>query len=453
METLEINAPPGCRPTNLLVQGDNLEVAGLWAAEYAGKVDLVYLDPPFASGADYGCSTLREGHRHRQHAYGDRFAGGLSGYREWMAPRLRAAADLLAPDGAFYLHCDTRACHVLRGLLDEILGEDRFRAQIAWRRTTSHPDARFYGAVHDVILFYADRRHPMAPVATQRDPEMVRRYYRYRDPDGRLFMSDNLTGAGAGPARAFGERGILEPPHGRHWLHDQEGLDRLLAENRVFWTRNGVPRLKKYLDEAEGIPAGDLWLDIQPLRSWHRSEATGYATQKPEALLERIVRASSRPDSLVADLFCGSGTTLAVAQRLGRRWLGCDLGAVAVQTSRRRLLRSAGRQPFAVARVGVESPPMEAPDVVLEDGGVRLAGLRGIQSSSWIARVEGWAVQWNLEPGAFRPDWWGLRGEDGRLPLVCRPGPSLGGGRDVLVRVYGVDGGLATVRAAGTGTP
>ncbi len=452
MEILEINGPPSCHPGNLLVQGDNLEVARLLASEYAGKVDLVYLDPPFATGASYGCSTLREGRRHRQHAYGDRFAGGLSGYREWMAPRLQAAADLLAPDGAFYLHCDTGACHVLRGLLDEILGEQRFRAQIVWRRTTSHPDAHFFGAVHDVILFYADRQHPMNRVLVQRDPDMVRRYYRYRDPDGRVFMSDNLTGAGAGSARSFGERGVLEPPHGRHWLHDQEGLDRLLAENRVFWTRNGVPRLKKYLDEAEGIPAGDLWLDIQPLRSWHRSEATGYATQKPEALLERIVRASSRPDSLVADLFCGSGTTLAVADRLGRRWLGCDVGPVAVQTTRRRLLGQVGHQPFAVARVGAV-PPMAAPEVVLEDGRVRLVGLRGVPAGSWTAGVEAWAVDWTPESGAFRPDWWGLRGGDGRLPLVCVPRPHPEDGRAPLVRVYGVDGGVATVLAVGTGTP
>ncbi len=452
METLELNGPPGCQPANLLVQGDNLEVARLLAAEHAGKVDLVYLDPPFASGMDYGCSTLREGRKHQQHAYGDRFPGGLAGYREWMAPRLEAAAALLAPDGAFYLHCDTGACHVLRCLLDDLLGERRFRAQIAWRRTTSHPDAHFYGAVHDVILFYADRQHPMNPVRMQRDPEMVRRYYRYQDPDGRLFMSDNLTGAGAGPERSFGDRGILKPPHGRHWLHDQEGLDRLLAQDRVFWTRNGVPRLKKYLDEAEGIPAGDLWLDIQPLRSWHRREATGYATQKPEGLLERIVRASSRPGSLVADLFCGSGTTLAVAERLGRRWLGCDVGPVAVQATRRRLLGMAAR-PFAVARIGVEPPPMPAPEVAWQEGRVHLLGLHGVGPDSWPAMVDCWAVQWTPEAGAFRPDWWGLRGQDGRLPVLSEPSPLRAGGGPPTVRVHGVDGGLATVRAGGTGTP
>ena len=134
-----------------------------------------------------------------------------------MEPRLEAAARLLAPDGALYLHCDTRACHVLRVLLDRILGEPRFRAQIAWRRTTSHPDSHYYGAVHDILLFYADRSHRMNRVHHERDPAMARRYYRYRDPDGRAFMSDNLTGAGAGPPRSFGERGVLAPPPGRQW--------------------------------------------------------------------------------------------------------------------------------------------------------------------------------------------------------------------------------------------
>ena len=447
MEILELNGPPGCRPENLLVEGDNLEVARALADRHAGKVDLLYLDPPFATGQTWAYSALREGQRRRQTAYADRFPGGLAGYREWMAPRLEAAARLLAPDGAFYLHCDTRACHVLRGLLDEILGERRFRAQIAWRRTTSHPDARFYGAVHDVILFYADRRHPMRPVHQPRDPEQVRRYYRYRDPDGRLFMSDNLTGAGPGPARFFGDRGWLDPPHGRHWLCDQEGLDRLGAEGRLFWTRNGVPRLKKYLDEAEGIPAGDLWLDIQPLRSWHRREATGYATQKPEALLERILQASSRPGSLVADLFCGSGTTLAVAERLGRRWLGCDVGAAAVQATRRRLLGIPGFQPFAVASLGAGPPPLARPQVACAEGRLVLAGLEGDSSASWPERVDCWAVRWASEEGPFRPDWWGLRGQDGRLPVHSPPVP--GGPGASTVRVYGVDGSLATVRVPG----
>lgn len=451
LELLDRNVPGGCPRGNLLVQGDNLEVARLVYPEYAGKVDLLYLDPPFASGQDYQVSTLREGSRHRQHAYRDRFPGGLAEYREWMAPRLEAACGLLASDGALYLHCDTRACHVLRCLLDEILGERRFRAQIAWRRTTSHPDAGFYGAVHDVILFYADRSHSMTPVRAERDPELVRRYYRYRDPDGRRFMSDNLTGAGSGPARAFGERGLLEPPHGRHWLHDQQGVDRLLAEGRIFWTRNGVPRLKKYLDEAEGVPVGDLWLDIQPLRSWHRLEATGYATQKPEALLERIVVASSRPGDLVADLFCGSGTTVAVAERLGRRWLGCDVGSAAVQATRRRLLKMGPRQTFSVCRVD-RPPGLPLPQVSLHEGRIHLSGLEGLDLASWRPRVDCWAVQWEPEGEDFLPDWWGLRDEAGCLPLFSAPVPVPLEDSNPRVRVYGVEGEVATVWPRGRGT-
>lgn len=402
----------------LLVRGDNLEVAG----RLAGGVRLLYLDPPFATGNDFTYAAQREGRRAVHRAYADRW-GGLRGYRDWIAPRLEAAVALLAQDGALYLHCDTRACHVLRCLLDDLLGESRFRAQIAWRRTTSHPDARFYGSVHDVILVYADaRRHVMNQVRVPLDPAYVEQYYRYRDPDGRRFMSDNLTGAGDGPPRDFGERGVLPPPPGRHWLTDQAGVDRLLAEGRIFWTRNGVPRLKKYLDEADGVPAGDVWTDIQALRSWHRREATGYPTQKPEALLERILLASSGPGDLVADLFCGSGTALAVAQRLGRRWVGCDVGSHAVELSRRRLLAAGAA--FDVCG------PLETGEVgTVAREGARLRLLSGPEAVDW------WGVQWGASPGPFRPDWCGFRSDDGRLPVVSEPGPS----------------GAATVRLVDTG--
>lgn len=425
---MEILERHGERADGLLVRGDNLEAAG----RLPGGVRLLYLDPPFATGQEFHYAAQREGRRRVHRAYDDRWSG-LKEYRDWMAPRLEAAAALLAPDGALYLHCDTRACHVLRGLCDDLLGEARFRAQIAWRRTTSHPDARFYGSVHDVILVYADARlHRMNRVRVPLDPAYVERYYRYREPDGRRFMSDNLTGAGDGPPRDFGERGVLPAPPGRHWLTDQAGLDRLLAEGRVFWTRNGVPRLKKYLDEAEGVPAGDVWTDIQPLRSWHRREATGYATQKPEALLERILAASSSPGDLVADLFCGSGTTLAVAHRLGRRWVGCDAGAHAIEVTRRRLL-AAGAS-FDVASLG-ETDQGEPPAVVREGPRVRLLSVP--------EAVDWWGVQWRPADGPFQPDWCAFRAEDGRLPLLSEPGPV---GEAPTVRLVDTAGRRATIR-------
>jgi hypothetical protein len=229
-------------------------------------------------------------------------------------------------------------------------------------------------------------------------------------------------------------------------------MDRLLAEGRIFWTRNGVPRLKKYLDEAEGVPVGDLWLDIQPLRSWHRREATGYATQKPEALLERILEASSRPGDLVADLFCGSGTTMVVAERLGRRWLGCDVGSAAVQATRRRLLKMGPRQAFSVCRLD-RPPGLPTPRVSLQEGRVHLSGLEGLDSASWRNRIDCWAVEWDPEGEDFGPDWWGLRDEAGVLPLSSTPAPASLEDSTPRVRVYGVEGEVATVWARGRGTP
>lgn len=424
---MEVRERHGAEPRGLLIHGDNLAVA----PRLPGGVRLLYLDPPFATGQEFSYAARREGRREVRRAYDDRWPS-LRAYRDWMAPRLEAAVALLAPDGAVYLHCDTRACHVLRGLLDDLLGEARFRAQIAWRRTTSHPDARFYGAVHDVILFYADERlHRLDRVRVPLDPDYVERYYRYRDPDGRRFMSDNLTGAGEGPPRDFGERGVLPPPPGRHWLTDQEGLDRLIREGRLFWTRNGVPRRKKYLDEAEGMPPGDVWTDLQPLRSWHRAESTGYATQKPESLLERIVTASSSPGDLVADLFCGSGTTLAVAQRLGRRWVGCDAGAPAVEVARRRLLALGAS--FEVASTDPEEAA-EPPRLAREGPRIRL--LSPPEGVDW------WGVQWGAGEGPFQAHWSGPRCPQGRLPLLSDPGP----GAPATVRLVDTSGRRATVR-------
>ena len=136
-------------------------------------------------------------------------------------------------------------------------------------------------------------------------------------------MSGDLTGAGSGPARKFGDK-VLNPPNGRHWMYDQFGIDKAIREDRIFWTKNDVPRLKKFTDEATGMRLTDVWTDVQPVRSWHKDEATGYPTQKSVALLQRIIAASSNPGDLVLDCFSGSGTTAVAAEQLGPRWLGCD---------------------------------------------------------------------------------------------------------------------------------
>jgi hypothetical protein len=149
-------------------------------------------------------------------------------------------------------------------------------------------------------------------------------------------MSGDLTGAGRGPSRTFGKRGEIDPPSNRHWMFDQEGIDGALKDGRIYWTKNGIPRLKFYLDESEGMPLQDVWNDVQALRSWH-DERLGYPTQKPEALLERILKASSNEGDVVLDPFCGCGTAISVAQRLNRRWIGIDITHLAIGLIKKRL--------------------------------------------------------------------------------------------------------------------
>ena len=356
---------------NRLYFGDNLPILRERVPD--GSVDLIYLDPPFNSNATYnvlfreasGEASAAQIHAfddtwhwsiESEAAYEDVVTGGpeavadllqamrgflgrndMMAYLTMMTQRMVELHRVLKPTGSVYLHCDPTANHYLKLLMDAVFGKDAFRAEIVWQRTTSHSDAKGLGRVHDYILYYAKGAPPTwNSVYQPLDPEYVENYYRYKEDNGRRFMSADLSAAGSGPARTFGERGLISPPSGRHWMYDDAGIGQLLTENRIFWTRNGVPRLKVYLDEHPGMPAHDVWTDILPLRSWHK-ERIGYPTQKPEALLERIIAASSNPGDVVLDPFCGCGTAIAVAERLGRRWIGIDVTHLAISLMKGRL--------------------------------------------------------------------------------------------------------------------
>ena len=358
-------------PDNYLYYGDNLDVLRRHVADES--VDLVYLDPPFNSNATYNV-LFAEHHGERAAsqimAFEDTWtwdasaawsyaqtveAGGkvsdalrafhtllgpsnMLAYLAMMAPRLVELRRVLKPTGSLWLHCDPTASHYLKLLLDAVFGPEFFRNEVIWKRTTGHSGARRCGSVHDTLLFFAKGgAATWNKVYQAYDPVYVEQYYRYSDADGRVFMSDNLTGAGSGPPRTFGSHGELAPPSGRHWMYDQAGIDAALAKGRIFWTRNGVPRIKAYLDEAPGMSLQDVWADVQPLRSWHK-ELLGYPTQKPEALLERIIAASSNEGDVVLDPFCGCGTATVAAQKLGRRWVGIDVTHLAITLIKTRLL-------------------------------------------------------------------------------------------------------------------
>ena len=352
---------------NTLYYGDNLTVLRDFPSEC---VDLVYLDPPFNSNRSYNVlfKEARGTESEAQiQAFEDTWHWGMEGvtavtynevvsrgdevgrmlqafvdalghndvtaYLTMMAPRLVELRRVLKPTGSIYLHCDPTASHYLKALMDSVFGAVNFRNEIVWKRQSAHSDARGYGAVHDTILFYAKSDAFLWNASYQPyDPDYVRQYYRYKDSNGRLFMSGDLGAAGLqGGGYEYIWKGVS-----RVWRVPIDTMRRLETENRIFYTRNGIPRIKRYLDESSGMPVQDVVTDIESLRSWHK-ERLGYPTQKPEALLERIVRASSNEGDVVLDPFCGCGTAVVAAHRLGRHWVGIDITWLAVALMRNRL--------------------------------------------------------------------------------------------------------------------
>ena len=305
---------------NKLIWGDNLLVMGSLLEKFAGKIDLIYIDPPFATGADFSVS-IPIGERPRQeatkgpsileeHAYRDTWRSGIESYSQMIADRLTLARELLSPTGSIYVHCDWRVNSHIRLILDDLLGAANFQREIIWDISVlSGYKTRSANWIrgHDTILYYS------------RTPE-------------RVFNRQRMA-------------------HRKEYL---ERFDKTDTDGRAYFDGRG-PR--RYLDEvvAKGKAVGDVWYDIM---SFQQAPTTierveiGYATQKPEALLDRIIRASSNEGGLVADLFCGSGTTLAVAEKLARRWIGCDLGRWAIHLTRKRLLGIKGCQPFDLLNLG-----------------------------------------------------------------------------------------------------
>jgi DNA modification methylase len=251
-----------------------------------------------------------------------------------MYERLKLMHNLLAEDGSIYVHCDWRVTAHLRIILEDIFGIGNYRSEIIWKRTSAHSDSSNYGAVQDTIHFATK-----SPKYIWKNPKAeyeewyVERYYRYTDKDGRKFMSDNLSASGlSGGGYRYEWKGKVG-----FWRCPVTTMERLDNEGRIYYTENGIPRLKRYLEEMEGKPVQSLWDDIQPVVSWSQ-ETANYPTQKPEALLERIIKASSNEGDLIADFFCGSGTTAAVAEKLGRKWITTDLGRFSIHTARKRLI-------------------------------------------------------------------------------------------------------------------
>ena len=356
---------------NQLYYGDNLDVLRRHVA--SESVDLIYLDPPFNSNATYNVLFADKGGGKaaaQLQAFKDTWSwaeaaaiyqelsllqgrlgdamrafhqllpeGGLLAYLVMMGPRLAELYRVLKPTGSIYLHCDPTASHYLKVLMDAIFEPQGYRNEVIWKRTSAHNDPGRYGANIDVILFYT-KGSPWTwnQIYLTHDKEYLARF-RHQDPDGRLWTDDNLTAKGlSGGGYEYEYKGVRSL-----WRCPLETMQRLDREGRLHFTNAGGIRLKRYLDENKGAVLQCLWDDISPINS-QAQERLGYPTQKPEALLERIILASSNEGDTVLDPFCGCGTAIAVAQKLGRRWAGIDITQAAIRTIKQRLDDAFGQE-------------------------------------------------------------------------------------------------------------
>ncbi|MBF05218.1 hypothetical protein CL644_00720 [bacterium] len=339
--------------TNKLIWGDNkLILSSLKNGpmrkeiEAQGGLKLIYIDPPFDVGADFSMdieigdaekeSFTKKPSVIEEIAYRDTWGKGADSFIAMIYERIKLMHDLLAEDGSIYVHCDWRVNSYMRLVLNEIFGEKNFQNEIVWQRFGAHNDGKKYGVVTDTIFYYSKSTSKLYNQQTEPyTEEYIKERFTMQDADGRRFYPNVITGKGAGPARIF--KGVSRlPSKGRHWTYTQKGIDELEKQNRIYYSKEGTPYLKQYLDEYPGRPVQNLWADIFMTKSG--PELLGYPTQKPEGLLARIIKTSTNEGDLIADFFCGSGTALAVAEKLNRKWIGTDLGKFGVHTSRKRMI-------------------------------------------------------------------------------------------------------------------
>ena len=371
---------------NTLYYGDNLDILHNHVQDES--VDLIYLDPPFNSNRNYNVlfkersgqdspSQIRaftdswtwdEGAREafeqlRRNAPPNvatmigalrEFIGGndMMAYLVMMAHRLIELHRVLKATGSLYLHCDPTASHYLKIILDTVFGRDNFRNEVIWKRSQSHNSAKRFGPIHDTILFYSksskftwnDTRIPLSSAYQLSHYSNVE--------NGRRYKRQDITGPGIRKGKTGQPwRGIDPTAKGRHWMRPPDDLDILDQQGLIYWpVKQGAwPYLKLYLDEAKGVRLQDVWTDIDPVNPVAK-ERLGYPTQKPLALLARIIEASSKPGDVVLDPFCGCGTAVVAAQKLGRQWIGIDITHLAISLMKNRIIDMFGETARFVIR-------------------------------------------------------------------------------------------------------
>lgn len=335
---------------NLVMHGECLSTCA-YLKEQGIEVDLVYIDPPFASGADYAKKIYIRRNPLVQKAIADAeqnldnsdmqaFEEKMYGdiwdkerYLNWMYENLMAIKSVMSDTASIYVHLDYHIGHYVKILMDEIFGEENFRNEIIWKRSTAHSDSEYYGNNYDMIFFYTKSASSVFNTVYQDYEDEYLSRFTQIDPDGRKWDSGNLTAKGLqGGGYDYEYKGCRSL-----WRMPLSTMKKLDTEGRLHFTKNGGIRSKVYLDELPGMPAQALWTNLNPVNS-QAEERVDYATQKPEALLERIIKASSNEGMLVADFFGGSGVTAAVAHKLGRRFIHNDVNINSIQTVRDRLV-------------------------------------------------------------------------------------------------------------------
>jgi adenine-specific DNA-methyltransferase len=353
---------------NRLIYGDNLlAMAALLAGNeqmpsLRGKVDLIYIDPPFDSKADYrtkinlpGCDVEQKPTAIEQFAYSDTWVNGTASYLEMMVPKFILMREMLSPKGSVYVHLDYHVSHYAKIILDDIYGQDNLVNEIVWQRKAAQAwSSDRFGITNDYLLFYSKTGdHIFNPNYSKNDPD-TKKYILERfvndDGDGRLYMKSPLINPQPRPTLRYEFMGVLPPPNG--WLYSKVRMQSLYDKNELVMPKKVGGRIyrKIFLDEYKGQMIQNIWTDI-PIVNPMAKERVDYDTQKPEKLLERIVNTSTQEGSIVADFFSGSGTTAAVAERLNRQWVACDLGKPSCMIARKRLIDQDAK-PFLYQHVG-----------------------------------------------------------------------------------------------------
>lgn len=371
---------------NKIFWGDNLQVMSHMLKDFRGKIDLIYIDPPFDSREDYkkkikilSDTVFSDTSSFEEKQYSDIWVNDE--YLQFMYERLTILKELLNDEGSIYMHCDWHKSHYLRLIMDDVFGPNNFRNELIWKRKAGNlGQTRQYGVVTDTILFYtkSDTYYFQQPLTKEGQDEYIKRF-KYTDSNGRKYRLSPIISPSYSPSLIYDYKGYKSPPNG--WSLSLAKMQEYDRAGKLNFPEDKTHRIerKQYLDEWEGSPIQNLWTDIYVINPVAR-EREDYPTQKPEELLARIIKASSKEGDIVFDCFMGSGTTQAVAMKLGRRFIGADINLGAIQTTTKRLINAAkeldedkytGFEVYNVNNYDFFRNPVEAKELLIEALGIQ----------------------------------------------------------------------------------